>query len=321
MKAIICLEKFSDWLEAYSVFIDNTDLKEVRLIYIENERNNKKAVESLFEEYKNNISFEYQGFTDRTLYFKACRDSLSELSKGDVLAAPFIRYREIWTLVPEARVKGITTVHLSESFPDSFGRLGYRLGFRLVGGFDIKGFIKQLCIMPFAYHYANTHKPDICYYNMYPAVKNEFVRTTKQAHLPKVNTKKKAFLLDKINGEKRTLLIAGFGYNLQNMVKYLNLNKYIATSKDREIIIDGIRYPLDDYICAEEVLLSGCVDSIIGYNSTAMCWAYLIGNIKITCYETKRLSYQYGFLNGYLTRKTLKKCGIELLPECKEMLD
>lgn len=321
MKAIICLEKFSDFLEAYSLFYDYKELVSVKIIYIENERNNKKAVESLFEEYKNNITFEYEGYVDKTSFFNACKNSLSELTKGDILAAPYIRYRNIWAVAPEAREQGIITIHLSESFPDSFGRLGYRLGFRLVGGFNVKGFIKQLCIIPFAYHYANTHKPDICYYNMFPAVKNDFVKETRKAFLPKVSERKKAFILDKINGEKRTLLIAGFGYNLQKMVKHLNLNKYIATSKDREIIIDGVRYPLEDYICAEEVLLSGCIDHIIGYNSTAMCWAYLIGNIKITCYEAEKLSYLYGFLNGYLTRKTLKKCGITLLPECKEMID
>ena len=103
--------------------------------------------------------------------------------------------------------------------------------------------------------------------------------------------------------------------------KYLNIQEYIATSKNKEIIIDGKVIHLDDFICAEEVMLSGCVDEVIGYNSTAIGWALLIGNIKITCYESTALNRQYGFFNGSLTRKTLKKCGVRLLTECKYMIN
>jgi hypothetical protein len=156
---------------------------------------------------------------------------------------------------------------------------------------------------------------------MYPKVRNPFVRTTIQAAIPELNPEKKQFILQHAPGDKRPLLISGFGYNLQKMVTHLGVTRYIATSKDKEIIIDGRVIPLDDFICAEEVLLSGCVNEIIGYDSTAMCWAYLLNNVKITCYEAKKLSEQYGFLNGYLTRRTMKKCGLTLLPQCQEMVD
>lgn len=315
MKAVICLEKFSDWLEAYSLFTHFPAISEVKIIYIENQRNSKKAVESLFAEIKERISFTYEGTSNRTLFFTAIGNCIPMLQKGDVLAAPFIRYRNIWSYISETKKRGIVSIHLSESLPDSFGRLGYRLGFRLQNGSDAKEILKQLCIMPLMYGYATQHMPDFCFYNMAPAVKNPFVKKTIKASIPALDAHKKSFLLEHATGEKRPLLIAGFGYDLDKMVEVLQVKRYIATSKNREIIIDGIIYPLDEYICAEEVLLSGCVDAIIGYNSTAMCWAYLLGGVEITCYESKALSRQYGFMNGSLTRKTLKKCGIELLPE------
>lgn len=321
MTALICLEKFSDWLEAYSIFCYFKNISSVRMLYIENVRNNRNAVENLFENYKKTIIFSYRGVDDRQAFFKCISEEMRDLNKEDIFAAPFIRYREIWTCVSEARKRGVVTVHLSESLPDSFGRLGYRLGFRLVGGFNIKGLLKQLISMPIMYFFAKRHEPDICFYNMADYLPNPFVKTTIKAAVPVCDNRKKTFLKSLVGEEKRPLLISGFGYNLEKMVKHLTVEKYIATSKDKEIIIDGKVYPLDEFICAEEVLLSGYVNRIIGYNSTAMCWAMMLGNIEIECYESRKLSELYGFLNGYLSRKTLKKCNVVMLPECKEMVD
>lgn len=320
MKVVICLEKFSDWLEAYSIFYYFRGIKSVTLLYIENARNNEASVRALFGELKGKVDFEYEGTADRAIFFQKIGELLRTLERGDVLAAPYIRYRSIWAYVPAAREKGVTTVHLSESFPDSFNRLGYRLGFRLVRGFSVGKLLKQIAIMPFFYFYSASHKPDVCFYNMAPKVKNPFVKKTIQAFIPKVDEAKKQYLQELTKGEKRPLLIAGFGYGLDKMVEYLKIDKYIATSKDREIIIDGKRIPLDYYICAEEVLLSDCSNRIIGYDSTAICWAYRIGGIEITCYEASALNEQYGFMNGILTRRTMKRCGLTLLPECKEMI-
>lgn len=114
--------------------------------------------------------------------------------------------------------------------------------------------------------------------------------------------------------------MGGFGYDYKRMAESLGLTRYVATSKHKEIIIDGVVHPLDDFICAEEVLLSGVVDKIIGYNSTAICWAYRIGGIEIETYEASALNRQYGFLFGSLSRKTLAKCGINLLAEKKDFL-
>lgn len=321
MKAVICLEKFSDWLEAYTIFVYYPMLKQVKLLYIENERNNKNAVESLFKEFKADKIFQYESCDNRDEFFSAVNFSLLSLQRGDVLAAPFVRYRTIWSNVRNAKKKGITTIHLSESLPDSFGRLGYRLGFRLVGGFNMLGFFKQLLSVPIMYLYALTHKPDICFYNMAPAVKNPFVKNTIRAAIPSLDLRKKEFLNTYLKNEKRILLISGFGYDLQKMVDNLKLDKYIATSKNKEIIIDGKPIPLNEFICAEEVLLTGLVKGIIGYDSTAMCWAYRLGDVDIKCYHANKLSRQYGFMFGPLAKRTLKKCGVQLFPENKEFVN
>ena len=319
MKVVICLEKFSDWLEAYSIFYYFKGIDAVKVLYMESDRNNEKAVRALFEEFKGNISFEYELARDKEEWVQKIGASLGNLVCGDVLAAPLVRYRNVGAYVPVAREKGIMTVELSEGLPDSFGCFGYRFGFRLRGGVNVINLLKQTIILPFFYFYSQTHKPDFCFYNMAPNVKIPFVKKTIQAFIPKVEEKKKRYLQELTKGEKRPLLIAGFGYDINRMAAYLKVDKYIATSKMREIIIDGERIPLDYYICAEEVLLSDCSDRIIGYNSTAICWAYRIGGIDITCYESPGLNVICGFY-GTFTRRTMKKCGLALLPVCKEMM-
>lgn len=315
----LCFEKYTDWLEADSIFIYYAEIDKVQIAFFEDLRNNRKSVEELFDKYKNSKEFEYKAFANRQEWFRHIECIVKVLQKGDIIAAPFIRYRDIWTLIPTIRKTGAISIHLSESLPDSFGRLGYRLGyrlgFRLIGEFHLKGLLKQISIMPFTYVYAMTHKPDICFYNMYPKVSNPFVKKTEQAEIPQISQRKRNKIIALTNGEKRVLLLGGFGYDYKKMAESLGLPRYIATSKHKEIIIDGAVHPLDDFICAEEVLLSGVVNKIVGYNSTAICWAYRIGGIEIETYEAAALNRQYGFLFGYLSRKTFAKCGINLLTE------
>lgn len=320
MRLLICLEKYSDYLEAYSVFCHFGIFQGVDILYLENERNNGKAVKNMFGEFKLNLSFNYISCSNKLQLFQNANKRLQMLQKGDVAAMPFVRYRDFWSLVPFARKKGIVTIHLSETFPDSFGLIGYRIAFRMGGKLFSKKNLKQMFgILPMCF-YALTHKPDLCFYNLMPYVHNPFVKKTIQAFVPTISEAKRQFLQNIVGDKKRPLLISGFGYDLEKMVKSLNIHEYIATSKNREIIIDGEVIPLDEFICAEEVMLSGCVNEVIGYNSTAIGWALLIGNIKITCYESSELNRQYGTLNGFLTRNTLKKCGINLLLPNKAML-
>lgn len=321
MRLLICLEKYSDFLEAYSIFHYFGKFQRVDILYLENERNNSKAVEGMFNEFKVDSFFSYISCSNKLQLFEIVSDRLQVLQKGDVAAMPFVRYRDFWALVPFARTKGIITVHLSETFPDSFGLIGYRIAFRMGGKLFSKKNLKQMIGIIPMYLYALMHKPDLCFYNLMPYVHNPFVKETVQAVLPKISEYKRNFLQNIVGDKKRPLLVSGFGYDLDKMVKYLNIQEYIATSKNKEIIIDGKIIPLDEFICAEEVMLSGCIDEVIGYNSTAIGWALLIGNIKIACYESTALNRQYGFFNGSLTRKTLKKCGICLLGECKYMIN
>lgn len=314
-KIVICLDKYSDYLEAYSAVVDYSNY-DIHCYFVENERNTVNSVKSIFSEIDDSRQVEIIAFTNKAELFKHFFINDCELfNAGDIFVAPFIRYRDLWKMVPELRNKNILTIHISECLPDSFGHLGYRLGFR---GNNLKSWLT----LPFAKIYAITHKPDKCYFPMFPEIRNSFVKETLPVLVPTLSKDKKQTILNLCKQECRPLLITGFGYDLEKMLSSLNLKKFIATSKNKEIIIDGNTIPLDYHICAEEVLLSGLVTEIIGYNSTAIVWAKkLYPDIPIHCFESLTLKKSYGFLYNILSKKSLQNIGINLLPENKSFVN
>lgn len=313
-KIFICLEKYSDYLEAYSILFENQEC-DVVCYYIENERNTIRSITEAFSavHFKRKITF--FGCNSRNDFFKKLHLLASQKFDGDdIFAAPFVRYRQIWKLI-EILPSEVTTVHLSECLTDSFGHLGYRIAYR---GNSIKTWLT----LPFAKYYAISHKADICYFPMFPNISNSFVKETRIAIKPNLSDNKRKLISFLTKDQKRPLLISGFGYNINKMASFLGLQKFIATSKNKEIFLDGEKIPLEQHICAEELLLCDVVSEIIGYNSTAMIWAkHLYPDMPIKCYEASGLNKTYGRLFGFFSKYSLKKIGIEMLPECKEMVD
>lgn len=318
-KAIIFIDKYSDYLEASNLFSKEPSIVEATIIYREDERNDFVSMETAFTSANPWVHFHYEGFSCRKDSFTYFSQNIVNLKKGDIVAAPFIRYFNLWKQIGTLRKANITTVHLSECFTDAFGLCGYRLAYRSGETFmdKAKSFLSILYFVPFALK----NKPDICYYPLCPKVRNPFVRNNCIAQMPTLSNYKKEFFEKTCGNTKRKLLIAGSGYDIQKMVLFYNIDKYIATSKRKEIIIDGIRYDLQERICAEEVLASGKIDAICGYNSSVMAWAKThFPNIAIDCFEAKMLNKQYGFLYGYLCKKIASKLGFSIQNECKEML-
>jgi hypothetical protein len=314
---VIILDKYSDWLEAYSVITANSTY-DVHYHYVDNGRNDSNSIIHIFNDIvtESRKSYSYSYLTKTELFNAFSENLFQNVSSHDIFVAPFIRYRHLWKLI--RKLPGnVTTVHLSECLPDAFGHIGYRIGFR---GRKLKSWLTWLTL-PVAKLYAMFHRPDACYFPLYPPIKNTFVKKTYPAKQPPLIYSKAMQLKEITNGIRRPLLISGFGYSLEKMVKHLKLEQYIATSKHLEIIIDGKIIPLTERICAEEVLLSGYVSSIIGYNSSAMVWAKLLyPDMPIQCYKAKELDNLFGKFNEY-AKRALEKSGIDLQEECKEMVD
>ncbi len=305
-RVFVFLQKYSDWLEAYSVIEQNSE-SPVFCYFLENNRNDYNSVKAVFDFITNEKASYYP-----LKNIQEMEASLAALKDGDILVAPFCRIRSFWRATKRLKLK-IQTICLSESLPESFGLIGYRLGFR-------GRTLKTKLALPLLVLYDTINKPDIGYFP-YSKIKNPFVKESFKAAFPPLSTKKQNFINEITGGTKRPLIVSGWGYNLENMVNHLKLKKYIATSKGMELVIDGNKIPITERICSEEVLLSGCVSNIIGYNSATMIWAkYLFPDIKIECFETNLLNKLCGKF-GKFSRKTFRQIGLELKNECKEMLD
>lgn len=313
---IIFLDKYSDWLETYSVLHENHSvIGQVDVYVIKNNRNDVSSVRGVYSallKEKSSLLNIIQ-FENKLELFHSFEVAALKLQSGDFVVAPFIRYRDVWKLGGN-KLKNVITVHISECIPDTFGHVNYRLAFR-------SRKIKTWITLPLAKIYSVMNKPDRCYFPFYPSIANPFVKKTFQVSTPPLLDSKKTLLENILSGEKRTMLIGGFGYDIEKMANYLKLDKYIATSKGMEIIVDGEKYPLTERICAEEVLLSGYVHKIVSYNSSAVVWAKMIyPQMEIECYVATALNKQFGFLFNKLSIQALRKIGIEVLPECKDMI-
>jgi hypothetical protein len=190
---------------------------------------------------------------------------------------------------------------MSEGMPENFGQIGYRLGFRSKK-------LKTWITLPFAKLFAVFNKIDICYFPSYPFIKNPFAKETRLVHIPPLVSSKKKKLQELLGSTKRPLVIGGFGYDVLKMTKVLKLNKYIATSKKMEIIIDGTIIPLNERISAEEIIIGNYVSTLFSYTSNVVVWCKRINpNIPIHCYKSNGLNNFAGPLYSYFAKKALKK--------------
>jgi hypothetical protein len=302
-------------LESFTVVNKNLG-NEFEIHFIQNERNDYNSVRGIYEQIIGDESkTTYCRYDSRLELLKTISSKVvGKVGEGDIVLAPYIRYKELWSLTTSLP-SCVQKVHLSECLPDTFGHIGYRLGYR---GNKLKSWLT----LPLAKLYAMLNKPDLCYFPLYPFMKNPFVKNTVSVEIPPLLCSKKEKLLDLTNGEKRVLLIGGFGYDVKRMAKVLKLDRYIATAKGAEIIIDGETFPLIERICAEEVLMSGYVSQIVGYTSSAIVWAKIIDtDIKIDCYLASAFSRNYGPFFNFYAKRALQKMGIEVKEEHKEMLE
>ncbi|MFD2276212.1 hypothetical protein ACFSQZ_07015 [Rubritalea spongiae] len=320
--------KYSDWLEAWSLLTEDS-YDEIIFHIIEDRRNNQQSVEKVVDELpvKRDVTIVAHG--SKQEWMDAVGRCALELKIGDTLAAPFIQYMYPWRLlgvgrgkkgvslahIPRAVKAGVRTVHLSEGLPDSFGLLGYALGYRRLSW-------KSLPAVLLTPLYALLHKPDENYYPLAEYLANPFVKRTRSVTRPVLGVAKREVLDSYAGTEKRPLLIGGFGYSAEKMAKELGISSFWATSKNREIIVDGIAHATDIQISAEDVLLSGWVSEVVSYESTVVCWARCLEpEIKVSCYSAPALSKVFGPIYRILAARTLSKIGVTVLPENQAMQD
>jgi len=154
-----------------------------------------------------------------------------------------------------------------------------------------------------------------------PVVTNTFVRESLPVSIPPLVEAKSTLLRELLGDRARPLVVGGFGYDASRMASALKESHYVATSKAKEIIVDGKQIPLPFHISAEEVMLAERPSRLVCYAGTVPVWAKCIHpELKIDCYRSSAMEKSFGSLYTVYARKTLKQIGIDIQPEQKEML-
>lgn len=308
---IAAIERHSDLLELWSA-VDFYQPKVLTLIFINGERTTQQGVENAISSWHSVCGdIRVIPASSKAEQFKMLLD---RPHGTEVICAPFIRYRQLWMAVPMFRASGIKTIHISDCLTDSFGQTGYRLAY--------KGrYLRSWLALPIYKIMSLRNLADECFYPCAPEVQNPFARITRYASRPPLAEDLFTKLSSLLKGEKRPLLIGGFGYDCCKMADHLGLTRYVATSKMKEIIIDGERIPLDSHICAEEVLLTSRISQLISYTSSVVVWAKRwFPQMPIQCYQSSMMSKMYGPLFTPLASRTLRRMGVVVESECEPMV-
>lgn len=305
------LNKYSDLLELYSA-VECYRPTELTFAYIPGVRTSQNSLASMIAAWPlDNCEISY---VERATHRELAEVILDASPRQNQVCAPFIRFRELWSTVPNLRKAKIRTTHLSESLPDTFGHLGYRLGYRGRSA-------HSLLSLPYFKIRALRCMPDGCFFPCAPEIHNPFVKKTHQTSMPPLGSEQQNRIIELLGGKARPILIGGFGYDNGKMARHLGLSSYVATSKSREIIVDGVHIPLETHLCAEEILLAGVVSKVVSYTSTAVVWAKRwYPDLEISCYRASALDRKYGPIFSLLAARALRKMGVTVQPECRAML-
>ena len=190
---------------------------------------------------------------------------------------------------------------------DSFGLLGYRLGFRLNNWQSI--FKLPLVFLGIII------KPDECFYPLFPSFKNPFVEQTLPAIVPSFNSSFTQYVRSLFAFDADILIVSGFGLSHQHLASLSGVSnsQYIASSKYMEVIVNGNEVKLNHYLTAEEILLCFPINRLITYESSAIAWTKKINSeIEITCYKAPGL-LNFSPFYSFFIKKSLSRINIAVL--------
>lgn len=194
-----------------------------------------------------------------------------------------------------------TLIHISDGVAHAFSLIGYVLGFR----FKLK--FRDIVKCFIVYFEYKKSMADYSFFSLYPNF-NCFSKQT----LPITYEKKISEKMDFIKKSK-TLIVPGWGMTVQDLANYFNVsNNYCATSKDKEIFVDGSCQKLTNYITGEDVIDSSSIETVVGTPSTVLIYAKTKHpNLNVHCVLTGELNKTYGLFYEYFYVKLGKKVGVK----------
>lgn len=155
-------------------------------------------------------------------------------------------------------------------------------------------------------------KADICFFPFSPTYQSCFAKQSLAVNPISLDQNKKA-LISKIikENDPEYLFIGGYEYTPEYLAGLYKTDKFIATSKEKVIIINGEKKPIDLFICAEDVLSVFKPKAVVGCASDAVLSAKLLYP-DIPCYalESTGATNSWGTLYNQIYKKQTQNADV-----------
>lgn len=195
-----------------------------------------------------------------------------------IVALPTSVRRAFMDAIPLLRRSGIRSIEIPDGLNSAFGLLNHSLAIRLQRNpitwlKTLRALVKTPgCVADFSF------------FPFYPL--NSFLaRTTFPSAPPRIHRTKSEFLKNYLD-DSRPLLVGLEELSAGAMAEKLGIKRYLATCKEKNLIVDGRSIELPFYLCAEEVLASLNPLFTIGYASNAVVMAKKIHPERPVCLLT-----------------------------------
>jgi hypothetical protein len=287
MKLLAFLNKPNDQAVLEAAVLHYTPSKIHIFVPLDNERLDKETVNEwhVVRDNPTNASVTIHGYEMNSWCAMDIVQAVAQYAQeGDAVALPTTVRRAFMDAVPLLRAAGMTTVEIPDGLNSAFGLLGHALAVRLtLNPFSLVKCVRALIKTPRC-------RADISFYPFFP-LKSAFARVTLPAAPQRISRQKIDALAGLIHGE-RPCLVGLSLLSAETIAKKLGIRQYVATTKQKKLIVDGHHHDLPFYLCTEEVLACMKPSFTIGYASNAVVMAKILHADRPTALVTGILNFR-----------------------------
>ena len=272
---------------------------------------NKRITEREIRKWKelDNVILKFKIFRKAVFTRQELLNEIADIKDCKQVGLPLGNHRVFYKIMPKLKSLGYTTIHFSDGVNDCFSLSGFLLSVKVKG---VLGFIKSV----YSYFEYKKSVADFCFYQLYP-LKSCFSKVSLPPKLEK-NNMLNTLLIKEINDKQvDTLILPGFGETTESLISFFNIKtNYCATSKEKELNINGLVRPIKNSITAEDVIRSGRIKHLFGTASSACFFAKNYdSNIDCNVMINGKLNENQGRFAEYFFVKYGNKLGIKFHQE------
>ena len=160
-------------------------------------------------------------------------------------------------------------------------------------------------------------RADICFYPYSPTYNSCFAKMSKTISPFQLSLDKSRIIEEiMVNYQPEYFIIGGFEYSPEKIAQTLGISKYMATTKEKALWINGEKITVDEFLCAEEVLSIFRPKVVVGTVSDAILSAKIIyPDVPCFAFESSQAHSTWGTFYNQIYKKQTSKAGVQFIPK------